>query len=40
MGEERGQPRFFVDHPRSIWVDSHGDPYVCEVPFAHDKLHK
>lgn len=38
---QRGEaPGLFVDAPHGIWVDSHGDVYVCEVPFAHNRIQK
>ena len=39
-GGEGDQPGLFVDYPHGIWVDSHGDLYVCEVPYAHNRLQK
>ena len=36
-GSELGQ---MVDHPHGIWVDSHGDIYMCEVPFTPNRITK
>ena len=33
-------PGLFEDAPHGIWVDSHGDVYVCEVPFVHNRIQK
>jgi sugar lactone lactonase YvrE len=39
-GEEGAEPGQMVDHPHGIWVDSHGDIYMCEVPFTANRLTK
>jgi DNA-binding beta-propeller fold protein YncE len=39
-GGEGETPGCFVDYPHGIWVDAHGDVYVCEVPYAPDRLQK
>ena len=39
-GEEGTGPGQMVDHPHGIWVDSRGDIYMCEVPFAPNRLTK
>ncbi len=39
-GNRDGKSGPFVDAPHGIWVDSHGDVYVCEVPFAHNRIQK
>ena len=39
-GEEGTGPGQMVDHPHGIWADSRGDIYMCEVPFAPNRLTK
>ncbi len=39
-GEEGDGPGQIIDHPHGIWVDSHGDIYMCEVPFTPNRLTK
>ncbi|MBI3944051.1 MAG: hypothetical protein HY326_13630 [Chloroflexi bacterium] len=39
-GEKGDAPGQFVEAPHGIWMDSHGDLYVCEVPFAPNRLQK
>ena len=40
MGRQGRAPGLFEDAPHGIWVDSHGDVYVCEVPFVHNRIQK
>ncbi|MBV7332146.1 peptidyl-alpha-hydroxyglycine alpha-amidating lyase family protein [Chloroflexi bacterium TSY] len=39
-GEQGEAPGQFADHPHGLWVDSHGDLYVAEVPFLDNRLQK
>ena len=39
-GEHGSAPGQFPDHPHGLWVDSHGDLYVAEVPFLDNRLQK
>ncbi len=39
-GGKGESPGLFEDAPHGIWVDSHGDVYVCEVPFVHNRIQK
>ncbi len=39
-GEKGEAPGQFADSPHGIWVDSHGDIYVAEVPRLPDRLQK
>lgn len=38
--EKSERPGFFLEAPHGIWVDSHGDIYVCEVPFTPNRIQK
>lgn len=40
FGGQGTAPGLFVDHPHGLWVDSHGDLYVCEVPYASNRIQK
>ena len=39
-GEKGTAPGQFVEYPHGLWVDSHGDLYVCEVFFHQQRLQK
>lgn len=39
-GGQGTAPGLFVDHPHGLWVDSRGDLYVCEVPYAPNRIQK
>ena len=39
-GNRDGSTGLFKDAPHGIWVDSHRDVYVCEVPFVHNRIQK
>ena len=39
-GDEGAEPGQFADPPHGFCVDSHGDMYVCEVPFLESRLQK
>lgn len=39
-GEKGDAPATFLEAPHGIWEDSHGDLYVCEVPFTRGRLQK
>ena len=40
LGEKGDRPGQFSDAPHGIWVDSHGDVYVAEVPHTPDRITK
>lgn len=40
LDEEGAAPGQMIDHPHSIWVDSRGDIYMCEVPFTPNRITK
>ena len=39
-GEQGDEPGQFIEAPHGIWEDSHGDIYICEVPFTRGRLQK
>ena len=39
-GEQGDAPGQFANGPHGLWLDSHGDLYVAEVPFLDNRLQK
>ena len=39
-GEQGDVPGQFANGPHGLWLDSHGDLYVAEVPFLDNRLQK
>ena len=40
LGETGEAPGQFVNAPHGIWIDSHGDLYVVEVPYVDNRIQK